>query len=128
MTYLIDDKRTGVFYYRRVVPVALREIVGRREIKRSLGTKDHKKAKRLNQEVGLEVDRILQTAQDTLDGLPILDDAQTDALAARWLRKALQEDEKERELGKGADADHFSDFLGDAREALTPPINMKFAR
>ena len=128
MTYLIKDKRTGVFHHRRVVPVALREEVGKREIKRSLRTKDEKEAKRLNQEVGLEVDRILQSAQDTLDGLPILDDAQADALAARWLRKALQEDAEERAFGKGGDADHFSDFLGDAREALAPPINLKFAR
>ena len=57
MTYLIKDKRTGVFHHRRVVPVALREVVGKREIKRSLRTKDEKEAKRLNQEVGLEVDR-----------------------------------------------------------------------
>ena len=88
MTYLIKDKRTGVFHHRRAVPVALRSVVKKREIKRSLGTKDPKEAKRRNQEVGAEVDRILQSAQDHLDGLPILDDAQAEALAARWLPAA----------------------------------------
>lgn len=130
MTYLIKDKRTGVFYHRRVVPVALRETVGRREIKRSLGTKDPKEAKRLNQEVGPEVNRILQSAQDSLDGLPVLNDAQANTLAARWLQKALQEDTEERALGSGGDkdADGLSDFLADVREALAAPVNLKFAR
>ncbi len=129
-TYLLKDRRTGIYYHRHVVPSKLREVVGRREIKRSLGTKDPIEAKRLNQEVGPEVDRSLQSAQDSVDGLPVLDDAQADTLAARWLHKALQEDAEDRALGQGGDkdADHVSDFLGDAREALAPPVNLKFAR
>ncbi len=101
MSYLLKDPRTGIFYHRRVVPVKLRAAVGVREIKRSLGTKDPKEAKRLNQEVGSEVARILQSAQDSLDGLPLLDDAQAATLAARWRHKALQEDAEDRALGKG---------------------------
>ncbi len=130
MSYLHRDLRTGVFYHRRGVPVKLRAALGVREIKRSLGTKDPKEAKRRNQEVGAEVARTLQSAQDSLDGLPILDDAQADALAARWLRKALQEDVEDRALGTGGDkdADHLSDFLADVREALAAPVNLKFAR
>ena len=95
MTYLVKDSRTGIYYHRRAVPAELREVVGKREIKRSLGTKNPKEAKRLNQEVGSEVARILQSAQDGLDGLPVLDDAQANTLAARWLRRALQEDTRE---------------------------------
>ena len=99
MSYLLRDPRTGVFYHRRVVPVKLRAAVGVREIKRSLETKDPREAKRRNQEVGAEVARILHSAQDSVDGLTVLDDAQAEALAARWLRKALQEDAEERALG-----------------------------
>ena len=130
MTYLIKDSRTGIYYHRRAVPAELRKVVGKREIKRSLKTKNPKEAKRLNQEVGPEVDRILQSAQDSVDGLPLLDDAQAEALAARWLHKALQEDVEDRALATGGDkdADHLSDFLGDVREALAAPVNLKFAR
>ena len=133
MIYLHEDQRTGMFYYRRVVPAELRAAVGRREIKRSLRTKDTKEAKRRCQEVGPEVDRILQSAQDSLDGLPLLTDVQADTLAARWLRKALQEDAEDRALGQEARdkdvPDHLvPDFLAEVREALAPPVDLKFAR
>ncbi|MCH9050893.1 MAG: hypothetical protein IIA72_07415 [Proteobacteria bacterium] len=68
MSYLLRDPRTGVYYHRRVVPVKLRAAVGAREIKKSLGTKDPKEAKRRNQEVGSEVARTIQSAQDSLSG------------------------------------------------------------
>ncbi|MCZ6744742.1 MAG: site-specific integrase, partial [Alphaproteobacteria bacterium] len=122
-----------MFYYRRVVPAELRAAVGRREIKRSLRTKETKEAKRRCQEVGPEVDRILQSAQDSIDGLPLLTDVQADTLAVRWLRKALQEDAEDRALGHEARdkdvPDHLvPDFLAEVREALAPPVDLKFAR
>jgi hypothetical protein len=40
MTYLHKDSRTGIYHHRRAVPPALRAVVGKREIKRSLGTKE----------------------------------------------------------------------------------------
>ena len=130
MTYLHRDPRTGIYHHRRAVPSELRGIIGKREVKRSLGTKESKEAKRRNQEVGLEVDRLLQSARDTLDGHPVFDAIQADALTSRWLHKALHEDTEERVLGAGGDkdADHLSDFLGNVRGALAAPVNLKFAR
>jgi hypothetical protein len=39
--------KTGVYYLRRAVPIELRKVIGKTEIKRSLGTKDSVKAKLL---------------------------------------------------------------------------------
>lgn len=49
--------KTGVYYFRRAVPEDLRAILGKREEKRSLGTKDPREAKRLHGEIALEVER-----------------------------------------------------------------------
>ena len=40
MTYLHRDSRTGIYHHRRAVPGELRGIVGKGEIKRSLGADD----------------------------------------------------------------------------------------
>lgn len=63
MTYIRKHPKTGVYKYRRVVPEALRVRVGRREIRRTLGTRDANEAKRLGHEVAAEVDRLLQEAE-----------------------------------------------------------------
>ncbi len=47
---------TGVYYYRRGVPEELRPLVGRREEKVSLGTKDLNEAKRLHAQKAAEVE------------------------------------------------------------------------
>lgn len=63
MTYIRKHPKTGVYEYRRVVPEALRAGVGKREIRRTLGTRDANEAKRLGHEVAAEVDRLLQEAE-----------------------------------------------------------------
>lgn len=52
--------KTGVYWYRKVVPKPLRATIGKREIKRSLKTKDPTEAKRVHVEVAAEVERYLQ--------------------------------------------------------------------
>ena len=47
---------TSIYQFRRAVPKDLRALVGKREEKRSLGTKDPELAKRLNAEVALEIE------------------------------------------------------------------------
>jgi hypothetical protein len=47
---------TGVYYFRRIVPDALRQLVGKSEERRSLRTKDPKVAARRFGEVAREVD------------------------------------------------------------------------
>ncbi|WP_407696890.1 DUF6538 domain-containing protein [Skermanella mucosa] len=48
--------KAGVYYFRKVIPVALREAIGRSEWRESLRTKDIREAKRLYPEVALKVD------------------------------------------------------------------------
>ncbi|RDE09887.1 DUF6538 domain-containing protein [Pelagibacterium lacus] len=47
---------TGVYYYRRAVPEDLRAVIGRREEKRSLGTKDPATAKAAHATVAAEIE------------------------------------------------------------------------
>jgi integrase len=52
--------RGSRWYYRRVVPVALRPLIGKREVVKSLNTSDVEQAKLLSLRVGQEVERQLQ--------------------------------------------------------------------
>jgi hypothetical protein len=52
--------RGSTWYYRRVVPLNLRTVVGKREVVKSLRTTDHEQAKLLSLRVGQEVERQLQ--------------------------------------------------------------------
>lgn len=75
--------KTGVYYFRKVIPVALRETIGKSEWRESLKTKDIREAKRLYPEVALKVDA--QLAQAAQGGSPIsLTHKQIAALAGHW--------------------------------------------
>ena len=56
------DPRTGIYDYRKVVPERLRSLVGQREIKESLGTKDAHEAKRLFLSVAVKREGVLREA------------------------------------------------------------------
>ena len=64
MNYLHRDRKTQNYVYRRVVPDDLREPLGRREINRSLGTKDQATALRMHQRVHREVEQLLRDARN----------------------------------------------------------------
>lgn len=53
----------GTYYVRKVVPEDLRPLVGQRELKRSLRTKDPTEARRLAPAVLIEFDQILESAR-----------------------------------------------------------------
>ena len=75
--------KTGVYYFRKVIPVALRETIGKSEWRESLKTKDIREAKRFYPEVALKVDA--QLAQAAQGGSPVtLTQKQIAALAGRW--------------------------------------------
>lgn len=63
MNYLHRDRKTQNYVYRRAVPDDLREALGRREINRSLGTKDQALALQLHQKVHREVEQLLLAAR-----------------------------------------------------------------
>ncbi|HEV2548055.1 MAG TPA: DUF6538 domain-containing protein [Stellaceae bacterium] len=78
--------KSGVYYYRRVVPQHLRQTLGKTEFRISLGTKDSREAKRLYPEKAAEVEaRLAQAA----GGPVVLTHQQTIALAGRWYRQML---------------------------------------
>ncbi|WP_321449996.1 DUF6538 domain-containing protein [uncultured Cohaesibacter sp.] len=57
MTQAFKHPKTGIYYYRKVVPEPLRAVIGKREEKRSLKTKDPQIAKQRHIEVSLEIER-----------------------------------------------------------------------
>lgn len=67
MSGLFKHPKTGIFYYRKTIPEGLRDTFGRREIKKSLGTKDREQAKVLNHHVGGFALRMLQEAESSAD-------------------------------------------------------------
>lgn len=80
--------KTGVFYYRKVVPQPLRKTLGRTEFRISLGTKDPRQAKRLYLEKAAEVEARLAQA----GGGPVtLTHKQVLALAGRWYTEMAAE-------------------------------------
>src|SRR5438067_13176247 len=81
---------TGVYWYRKVVPIALRAAVGKREIKRSLSTKDHREARRRYSVVAAEVDRLLAAAERGQQAQR-LSYQQVVALSGSWYRERLAE-------------------------------------
>jgi integrase len=108
--------KTGVYYFRKVVPERLRGVVGRREIKLSLRTKDPRAAKLRYPEAASRADQILQRADG---GTVRLTHKQVLALAGEWYRRALAA--REDEPGHPDDLAFEADVLIDRfEESLTP--------
>lgn len=74
---------TGVYYFRKAVPEDLRPLVGRREEKRSLRTKDPKEARLIFAEVAAEVSKEWIRLRSEPTALSRRD---ATALAGRWYR------------------------------------------
>jgi integrase len=116
--------KSGVYYYRRVVPAPLRSIIGRGEYRISLGTKDLAEAKRQYPTKAAEVDAMLAQAAG---GPVVLTQQQIVALAGLWYRRELEEqevspgdpEERDREL----DMLEAADERGKAREAVAGEVD-----
>jgi integrase len=104
----VRHPKTGVYYYRKVVPQRLRDALGRTEFRTSLGTKDCREAKRRYPEKAAEVDAIIAQASG---GHVTLTHKQVTALAGRWYSKKLEEydDNPGDPLGWEMWADELSD-------------------
>src|SRR4051794_38875330 len=63
MTNLLKHPRTGVYWYRKAVPEPLRRVIGKREVQKTLKTKDPAAAKTLAVKVAQEVDDMLARAR-----------------------------------------------------------------
>jgi integrase len=102
-------KKTGVLYYRKVVPAPLRAVIGRGEYRISLGTKDLAEAKRRYPAVASRVNAELAQAAG---GPVILTPQQVVALAGLWYRRELEDNEASP--GDPEDRDLELDVLQDA--------------
>ena len=103
MTSPQKHPKTGVYYFRRVVPSDIRETLGRgREIKRSLKTKDRQEANRLIVSHIAETDDLFSLARLRLNDSEDVKLTAKDAavIASRWYERLKVEiDEKGGEVG-----------------------------
>lgn len=96
--YLKKSPKTGVFSFRMAVPEKLRDVIGKREVKQSLKTKDHRKALVMAMRLHEEWKGRLLAAEQSLAGrtggsasaLNMFDEA------VSWLRSLGLEDKKLR--------------------------------
>lgn len=100
---LLLKRNNGTYYYRQRVPKDLLEIVERREIKKSLRTKDLAEAKRKCKVVAVEVDNILEEARRkrAIMGAPSPSPEVISARVAEVLKTMLDDDAQTWAEGKG---------------------------
>jgi len=90
--------KTGVYWFRRAVPEALRAVVGKREWKWTLGTKDAAEARHRHPIAASQCDALQRAAQLGIrPGAISLSSEQIIALGAEWLKRKLSETEGEEE-------------------------------
>src|SRR5258708_1134395 len=96
--------KSGVYYYRKVVPAPLRVALGRTEFRTSLGTKDIREAKLRYPEVAARVNAEFAKAE----GGPVtLTHRQITALAGVWYRRELQKRDESPGDAVGWEQWHF---------------------
>ncbi len=94
--------KTGVYYFRKVVPAALRAAVGKREIRISLRTKDVREAKKNYPGAAANAEALLNAATQRGQPLPQateLTDAQIKRAADAYFAHLLEEDEELEKIG-----------------------------
>ena len=84
--------KTGVYYYRRVVPEALRPALGKVEVRISLKTKDPREASARHPEVAA---RVAARWQALMEGPKPLNHRQAAALAGLWYQWFIAQHEDE---------------------------------
>lgn len=92
MTRPVRHPKTGVYWFRKRVPAALVPLVGKREERRSLATKDPQEAKRACARVGAEVDRRWASLRR---GAANLDHREAHALAGEVYHDIVGRNERE---------------------------------
>lgn len=93
--------KTGTYYYRRGVPLDLRPLIGKREWKVSLQTKDFAEARVRHSAEAAKCEELFAAARDQLAGRPRLLASDAPKLADRWARAVLAEWEADPEAVTG---------------------------
>lgn len=91
--------KSSVYYIRRAVPADLREVLGKTEYLKSLGTKDAREAKVLFPAALQECDAVFARARGSRASVDVLDDAQIREVGEAWAVHLLGEDEELRLKG-----------------------------
>lgn len=94
------EPKTGVYYCRVGVPESLRPIIGKREFKISLRTKDPAEARIRFTEEFSKVQTRIENAKRQLNGQPPLQPKDVTILLDRWLEGRLQELESRGSYGE----------------------------
>lgn len=89
--------RFGVYHVRKAVPKHLVVILGKREIKFTLDTKDVKEARERAPAKIIQIDLMLRLAEKQLAAEQTLTDADIELIAGVWASKTMQQDELIRE-------------------------------
>ncbi|HGE7387392.1 TPA: DUF6538 domain-containing protein [Yersinia enterocolitica] len=89
--------RFGVYHIRKAVPKHLVAILGKREIKFTLDTKDVKEARERAPAKIIQIDLTLRLAEKQLAAEQTLTDADIELIAGVWASKTMQQDELIRE-------------------------------
>lgn len=83
--------RNGTYILRKGVPVHLRSIVGKSELKRSLRTKDHREAKRLAPALTAELDAVIHRAEQPLESESLFTEASAKTVVFDWFSRRHRE-------------------------------------
>jgi len=89
--------RFGVYHIRKAVPKHLVTILGKREIKLTLDTKDVKEARERAPAKIIQIDLMLRLAEKQLAAEQTLTEADIELIAGVWASKTMQQDELIRE-------------------------------
>ncbi|QHA87946.1 DUF6538 domain-containing protein [Serratia rhizosphaerae] len=85
--------RFGVYHIRKAVPKHLVAILGKREIKFTLDTKDVKEARERAPAKIIQIDLMLRLAEKQLAAEQTLTDADIELIAGVWASKTMQQDD-----------------------------------
>lgn len=99
--YLQRRKDSGVYYFRKKIPLDLRDHYGKAEIKFSLKTKDHKTAAEKARVEAVKLDQEFEGIRRRQMAAPVqtLSRHEIDRLTTLWLHETLKDDEERRQHG-----------------------------
>ena len=90
------DPRTGVYYFRRIVPNSLRNIIHKSEVKISLRTKNYSDALVNFHQEASYCEKLFNNAKN--DGKVILTNKRIKEIAGKWLSSKIIDDDTERSV------------------------------
>ncbi len=131
-TLIVKRKPSGVYYFRQAIPKHLQEIVGAKEFKRSLHTKDEREAISKGIAVALEYDQLIQEAEHKLkngDSADVVLNEETIRAQVRLVLQAiLDEDEQDhlRHPRSDGDYDHYDDIQAEMTVDLADKMDDEY--